>query len=432
MGRNNRQRRADKHRRRERQRDGGSRRPQNPLDFLDPRDVADFVLFEAAEAAEHGEPEHLESLLQQVGTFGRIAGTAMTGALIAALRAAWEGGWQPADVARAAAKRLGTTEAALAAEMIRLDASTGGTDRTTMPDAWAAQLQDLDGEVRGDPERWADSDSLRRGARLLGLLTHLPTLPHLLPPPSQWGRYSRRPERAVPGVDERMLQKVRALLAKAESTAFAEEAEALTAKAQQMMARYSIDHAMIATAEVGEEPSGRRIGVDDPYAQGKAALLASIAGANRCQAVWCDGYGFSTVVGFGNDIDIVEVLYVSLLVQATRAMTAAGPIRDRYGRSRTRAFRQSFMFSYAQRIGERLDEASQAATEEASAVHGSQLLPVLAGRASAVDDAFESMFPNLRSTSSRVTSVAGWAAGRAAADLAQLRTAQQVLPGIAV
>ncbi|RST20878.1 bifunctional 3'-5' exonuclease/DNA polymerase [Streptomyces sp. WAC04770] len=43
-----------------------------------------------------------------------------------------------------------------------------------------------------------------------------------------------------------MLTRIRALLAKAEATGFPEEAEALTAKAQELMARHSIDEALLA------------------------------------------------------------------------------------------------------------------------------------------------------------------------------------------
>jgi hypothetical protein len=229
-----------------------------------------------------------------------------------------------------------------------------------------------------------------------------------------------------------VLEKVRALLAKAESTEFDEEADALTAKAQELMARYAIDQAMVASTETDERPGGRRIGVDDPYAQGKANLVAEIASANRCQTVWMSRYGFSTVVGYASDVEIVEVLYTSLLVQATRAMTASGAVRDSAGRSRTRSFRQSFILSFAARIGERLRAATRVATDEASDVHGSTLLPVLAGRSAAVNDVFEEIFPDLISVSSRISNVAGWRAGRVAADLADLGPDQQVLPGVAV
>jgi hypothetical protein len=327
---------------------------------------------------------------------------------------------------------LGVAHAALAAEIITIEAASWSVARSGMPEAWAIQWRDLHRIVRSEEDRWAGIEALQAGACLLGLLTHLPVLPHLIPPPSQWGRGRARKGWAVPGVDERLVDRVRALLAKAESTAFVEEADALTAKAQELMARFSIDNAMVAGEAGGDAPCGRRMGVDDPYAQGKANLLAAIAAANRCRTVWMAGYGFSTVVGFANDIDIVEVLYLSLLVQATRAMTAAGAVRDSAGRSRTRSFRQSFMFSFARRIGERLEEATRAATAEASEAVGSRLLPVLAGRASAVNDAFETLFPDVKPSSARISSMVGWAAGRAAADLAHFGPEQQLLPGMAV
>jgi len=143
-------------------------------------------------------------------------------------------------------------------------------------------------------------------------------------------------------------------------------------------------------------------------------------------------YGFSTVMGFPSDIDIVELLYTSLLVQATRAIAGAGSVRDRNGRSRTRSFRQSFLIGFARRIGERLRAATEVATDDARAVHGNALLPVLARRDSAVGEAFAATFPGLVNLNARVTNSAGWAAGRVAADLAHLGPEQQLLPGMAV
>jgi hypothetical protein len=390
------------------------------------------LVLDAAEAAEHGDSERLECVLRMLVEFGRVAGSAMTASLIYGLQAAWENGWQPADVVRAARTRLGAVHAGLAVEMIIVEAQEGSGSRVGMPEAWAAQLGDVERDGQSDDQRWAEPGALQVGAGLLGMLTHLPELPHLLPPPSKWGRRCPRRQAGVPGEDRRVLDKVRALLAKAESTEFDDEADALTAKAQELMARHSIDQAMIAGEASAEVPDGRRIGVDDPYAQGKATLLAAIAGANHCRSVWMTGYGFSTVVGFSNDVDSIEVLYISLLVQATRAMTTSGAVRDRTGRSRTRSFRQSFMFAFARRIGERLEAATQVAVDEATDVHGSRLLPV-PGRTAAVDEAFEAMFPDLIATSARISNLAGWAAGRAAADLAHLGPHQSpTLPGVAL
>jgi hypothetical protein len=428
MGKNNRQRRAGKRRHRERTR--GPRADQRTV-FLGERDLAEILVFDAAEAAEHGESERLEGVVGRLSEFGGLAGVAMTASLVSGLRAAWEGGWQPADVARAAGKRLGAVYAELAAEMITVEAR-GWSGSAAVPEVWAAQLDVLERTPRSDERRWSEPGALRVGAGLMGLLVHLPVVPCLLVPPSQWGRLRRSSPRAASGVDGRVLEKVRALLAKAESTEFEGEADALTAKAQELMARHAIDQAMVAAVTSSEETGGRRIGVDDPYAQGKANLLAVIAGVNRCRSVWMAGYGFSTVFGFPGDVDIVEVLYLSLLVQATRAMTASGAVRDSAGRSRTRSFRQSFLLSFARRIGERLQTATRTATAEASDVHGNRLLPVLAGRTAAVDKAFDALFPDLVATSARISNLAGWAAGRAAADLAHLGPDQQLLPGVAV
>src|SRR6266704_2970169 len=85
--------------------------------------------------------------------------------------------------------------------------------------------------------------------------------------------------------DPRQLERVRALLAKAESTSFAEEAEAYTAKAQELMARHSIDYALLSVGTgIRDQPVGRRIGIDNPYAAPKVLLHAAAAGANRCRA----------------------------------------------------------------------------------------------------------------------------------------------------
>jgi hypothetical protein len=213
---------------------------------------------------------------------------------------------------------------------------------------------------------------------------------------------------------------VRALLAKAESTPYPHEAEALSAKAQELMTRYSIDEAVVDAGRGGggTRPIGRRLSVDDPYAGGKAELLTAIANANSCRSVWTPELGFSTVFGFPLDLDATELLYTSLLVQANAAMVAAGSQRDRAGRSRTRSFRASFMEGFAWRTGQRLRAASKAATEAASAERGASLLPVLAARTEKVEAACDAAFPNLTRRRGSITNTAGWRAGVVAAELA--------------
>ena len=436
MGTKNRQRRAQKHRAR---RNSSTGRPSGAR-AGSTRDGVDSVLFELACSAEHGAPGQFEDEFDAMWLVTqdrdqRVFGNALMALLIRSTRAAWEAGWQPADLARVTARRRGArgpvegvTRWAIAEE-----ARASGIAGMAVPDAWSAQLAQLAaGAV--SPPRWSSPDEAAAGVQVLGLLTHLPGLPFLMPPPSQWGR--ERPARArpeeMPGVDGRMLAKVRALLAKAESTDFEEEAESLTAKAQELMARYSIDQAMVAGVAAGETPIGRRFGVDDSYADPKSLLLSKVADANRCQAIWMPELGFSTVFGYAADVDNVELLFTSLLVQATRAMTTRGSVKDRSGRSRTRSYRQSFLVSFAIRIGERLRAATARATEEAGEVHGPEVLPVLAGRRAEVDDAVAAVFPTLRSSPSRASNWEGWVAGRVAADQAHLGPERTLLDGLAV
>jgi len=229
------------------------------------------------------------------------------------------------------------------------------------------------------------------------------------------------PTNDPPAPDPGVLHKVRSLLAKAESTAFPEEAEALTAKAQQLMGRHAIDRAVLAAGSPGAgRPEGREVLVEAPYARPKFQLLSVLATANRCRAVLETCSGVATVVGFPDDRATVELLYTSLLVQATRAMLRAGDSP----RTRARAYRQAFLLAYASRIGTRLQEAAAATEAEAAARHGDGLLPVLAGRRDAVDRQVAQEFPHLRRLRVTASDPAGYAAGHAAAERARLGGAE--------
>lgn len=221
----------------------------------------------------------------------------------------------------------------------------------------------------------------------------------------------------VPDPDAGVLHKVRSLLAKAESTTFPDEAEALSAKAQQLMDRHAIDRAMVAAAGGGaSRPEGRTLLVESPYARPKFQLLTELARANRCRAVLDTQSNLATVVGFPDDQATVELLYTSLLVQGTRAMLQAGTST----RTRSRAFRQAFLVAYAARIGQRMREASSATVTEAVRAHGDGLLPVLQSREAAVEDELAGAFPHLRRMRVTASDPAGYAAGHAAADRARL------------
>ncbi|HWH34858.1 MAG TPA: DUF2786 domain-containing protein [Acidimicrobiales bacterium] len=365
-----------------------------------------------------------------------------------ALARAWELGWQPADVDRVVRRRRRASHAEVVAAAMA-DQHRAYAAATVDP-AWRDQLRQLGADPwappapppapapppgtlplhdPGDPADLHDDGRVAQRYRALietlALLWHLPTLPRLLPLPGQ----AHPASSAGRAVDARILERVRALLAKAESTTFSGEADAFTAKAQELMARHAVDRAMVDAAGTGaghEEPTGRRIGIDDPYAQAKSLLLAVVARANRCRAVWCKGLGFSTVFGHQGDLAGVDLLYTSLLVQATAAMAAAGRRTDGSGRSRTRSFRNSFLVAYANRIGQRLRESARAAEAAGAEEHGAALVPVLVARTKAVDEAMTAAYPDAGRYSGSISNGAGWAAGTAAADLARLSALEEV------
>ncbi len=220
-----------------------------------------------------------------------------------------------------------------------------------------------------------------------------------------------------------MLTRIRGLLTKAESSDFAEEADAFTAKAQELMTRYCIDRTMVeADAEGDGAPPvhARRVWLEDPYLETKALLLANVASANRCRAVVDPHLGFSTVLGHPEDLAATDLLFTSLLLQATRRITALGNDPTFGRRSRKPSYRRSFLVAYADRIGFRLREANDAATVAADEAMGNRLLPVLARREESLDGAVGTLFGELGELKFSLTDVAGWAAGTAAADLAEL------------
>jgi hypothetical protein len=336
--------------------------------------------------------------------------------LVAAL---WRRGWQPADLVRIVRRDLEGAHAGLVATLIRAQAR----DDRARGARWAAQLAELPPGAPPSSDRFSHATAV---LELYRLLLRLPGLDPLDEPGRGRGhgpghrQGQGRGSAAGSSADSsaRMLTRIRALLAKAEATGFPEEAEALTAKAQELMARHSVDEALLdARAPAPDAPGACRIGVEPPYEQAKAVLLDAVAGANHCRAVWNEPFAFSTVVGFEADLEVVELLYTSLLVQAQSAMAKAEAAQRAGGRRRTKTFRQSFLAAYAHRVGARLTAAA------AEAQVGDDLLPVLASREVAVTAATDRMFPRTVSTRLRgVTDEAGWTEGAEAADRARVRS----------
>ena len=233
--------------------------------------------------------------------------------------------------------------------------------------------------------------------------------------------------------NDRMLQRVRALLAKAESTTFEGEAIALTAKAHELIAAHAIDLALVEEREGAGEVTTRLVLIPNPYPKEKFILLGGVARANRSRAILGvhrrrlldlihDDPGFfdhdgryATIVGYPSDLDAVELLFTSLLAQAVNTMVAKGSQVDEYGENRTRSFRRSFLNSFAWTVRERLEATRDAASRLADADGPASVLPVLADRERSVEDHIAAEFGPLDPLRTSVSNYEGVVAGRDAA-----------------
>ena len=222
-----------------------------------------------------------------------------------------------------------------------------------------------------------------------------------------------------------VLARVRKLLTKAEDpAATAQEAEAYTAKASELMAAYGIDRALLAASDPSLDVVGDRVIVlDRPYAAEKAQLVGQVALSLRCRVVrrtrYPDGAKELSVHLFGHrsDLQRVEILFTSLLLQAMQALSRT-PVP---GWDHPAAFRRSWLSGFSTSVGRRLELAERAAAEHAEerfASSGTSTALVLADRSAAVEAARDAAYSDLEPASPRRLSgsgrAQGWAAGQRA------------------
>jgi hypothetical protein len=227
----------------------------------------------------------------------------------------------------------------------------------------------------------------------------------------------------MPG-DNALLERVRKLLAKAEAAGVTPpEAEALTAKAAELMARYGIDRALLAAAKPEtDQPGDRVIDIANPWARVQSHLLCGLASAMRCQCVVLPYSGPGSrihIFGYVSDIERADVLYTSLLVQMWQGLAAADV--PAWSRS-PRAWRRSWLLGFATAVVSRVRAAEQRAATEATApaaASGSRAALVLADRRQVIRRNIEQAYPLTRKT--RLTySGSGYGTGYAKGEKADL------------
>ena len=289
MGKRNRERRTakQKHRRRcakEQERNGSDPPP-------DRAQILERLVIALSTAASVPAPWRAAELLEQLRGYERELDVAADLAVHEAIRTAWVHGWSPTDLHEVARRRVDAATVRYLDEAIVLESQRYSVP--TLHPRWRAELADI--AAAAGPEsapqmrRWAASHSGNGRAALTTVLQVLHLLGRI-PRSNPCFRCRGRTDSSsavAEEVDEKMLARVRALLAKAEATEYPDEAEALSAKAQALMVRHSLteavaDHARGRTSTA----AGRRIWIDNPYVGAKVALVQAVAQANRCPAVW--------------------------------------------------------------------------------------------------------------------------------------------------
>jgi hypothetical protein len=260
---------------------------------------------------------------------------------------------------------------------------------------------------------------------------------------------------------EDTLRKIRAILDKANNTNFGEERDAFLQKADDLMLKYAIEEAeleLLKPAHEREKPEVRTIDIcsaDSPIRDALVNMGSSIARHARGKPVFT---GLSSprkyklpikmkVVGFPSDLDYVEMLFTSLMIQMSGdlepkpdpllsypenlamlkdsglkwerihellengGITNRGPWERRVGVKFTADYRKfcedtghernmtspityqkNFTAGFASRIASRLEEIRK--VQDQHKEQGSQAL-VLFDRKGEVDDAFRKEFPSV-------------------------------------
>jgi len=232
---------------------------------------------------------------------------------------------------------------------------------------------------------------------------------------------------------DRLLDRVRKLLAKAEAEGVTPpEAQALTAKAAELMARYGIDRALLAAARPETDaPGSRLVDLDNPWKRVKAHLLCGLGAAMRCQCILLTTRTGLRVHMFGYDSDIerTDVLYTSVLVQMSHGLAVA-VVPDR---ASPRAWRRSWLLGFGAAVISRVKAAEQAAAARAgqappgSAAGGASTALVLADRSLVIRAAVQREYPVTRAARTTYSGT-GYGAGYEKGQRADLGTRRVTRP----
>lgn len=185
------------------------------------------------------------------------------------------------------------------------------------------------------------------------------------------------------------------------------EREAAMEKAMAMMAEHGVTEMMVDSHRRAQtdELATKTIKMTDPYSHEKRMLLGRIADALSCRALGTRSGRVITEVklfGYRSDIERVELLYTSLLLQAVNGVRRTRPYSYATA-NETRQYRKSWLCGFAERVGDRLEAIEEAARRKYDREHegetGTAL--VVVGRKNQVAKFYEDQTKNTKFVHSR-------------------------------
>lgn len=213
--------------------------------------------------------------------------------------------------------------------------------------------------------------------------------------------------------DEKMTDRIRKLFAKAESTTSPHEAEALMARAYELLAKYGIEETI---ARSGAGTNSSEIGTWEYRATGsykydQVLLVGAVSDALHCTAVRLGDRDLIRVFGARRHLDRVEML-AGMLVGYMLA-TAGRAKNPHPHRESTVTYRKSVMIGFTLEVARRLKAAERSAAAESGDEPGVGV--VLLSDARRAERAMQDALGEVTTDSGPRRSSAGVDAGRSAA-----------------
>lgn len=221
--------------------------------------------------------------------------------------------------------------------------------------------------------------------------------------------------------DSTVLDRVRKLMDKAAATTNPHEADAFASKAAQLVARHRIDPERLTDVRSGDRLVVREVSLGrGAYVRGRLSLLTAVADSHDATVVFgsTPTGTVAYVAGFSSDVEVIEVMYQSLHGQAAARMVS----ERRSTGAATQRFRRSFLFGYAERVGELLVETRRNVEASGQQAQGrSEMAVALRARREQVDAFVGREFGRTRrAREASGAQAGGWNAGAAAADRADI------------